>query len=270
MKLGVASLVLSTIALAVVLTSTQDSGEKTSRASAPDNRIIELSAKVEQLTAEVRTLKAERRTASHAPSPDTVRPTEAEDDRAIVRDAEPDALAKAVDKAVERKTQEVIEDLRIKADKKPQMAVFARALELTDEQRVVAERIVLESQRATYSVLETPTADGTNLMTELVDLFAHGIADSSKDPGWGKWIGRIVTEKIPGTDETYSERLETIKRRVNGEFKRTWTPEQYKEYEAWGVNPTEIKGVPESPEVELAKRIMDRARMFGAESPEDK
>lgn len=179
-----------------------------------------------------------------------------------------DALTAAVDKAVDRKTKQVIDDMRIKSDKKPEIRVFAKALGLTPEQQEAADRVVLEAQRETYSILETPTDDGRNLMTELVDLAAKGIAEPGKDHGWGKWLGRIMTEKIPGTDQTHAERLETVKQRAQAEFKRTWTPKQYKEFEEWGVRPTEIKGVPGSPEVELEKRIVQRARMLGAEIPE--
>ena len=269
MKIGILALALSAIALAVATTSMPSTSTETSRAAAPDNRVNDLEAKVERLAAEVRSLKTRRRAEAPAATPEGVRPTTAGDDGVPRSASEQDALTAAVDKAVDRKTKEVIDDLKIKANKKPEINDFAKVLKLTPEQREEADRVIVEGQRETYALLETPTQDGSNLMTELVDLVARGFAEPGKDHGWGKWLGRIMTEKIPGTDQTYAERLEQVKQGMNAEFKRTWTPAQYKEFEAWGVNPTEIKGVPGSPEVELAKRIVHRARMFGAEIPED-
>ncbi|HEX5136401.1 MAG TPA: hypothetical protein VFY93_05485 [Planctomycetota bacterium] len=174
-----------------------------------------------------------------------------------------------VDDAVARKTKGVLDEIRIKSEKKPAIDVFASTLELTDEQRARTERVVVEGQKQVHEILGTPTQDGANLMDQLVELAARGMAEPGKDPGWGLWYGRVLTEKIPGTDETYAARIETVKGRMRAAFKRDWSEAPYEEVEGWGVDPTEIQKVHDSPNDALFRRIADRARTLGAKIPGD-
>jgi hypothetical protein len=142
-------------------------------------------------------------------------------------------------------------------------------LELTEEQRAETERVIVEGQRELHRILETPTYDGTSLMDELVEIVARGFAEPGKDHGFGKWFGRVLTEKIPGTDETYATRIESVKNGMRTSFKREWSEAQYREFEEWGVDPTEVQEVPGSPNEALEKRIVERATSLGAEIPAD-
>ena len=90
-----------------------------------------------------------------------------------------------------------------------------------------------------------------------------------QDNGWGKWVGRLMSENIPGTNETYAVRLEAIKNDMQASFKTVWSKEQYKEFEEWRVNPTEIENVPGSPNDGLAKRITDRVKELGGGDQDD-
>ena len=172
-------------------------------------------------------------------------------------------LETIVEEAVDRKAKAVVDELALKANKKPAMDVFAKLIELTPEQRRAAERVVVAGQHELHEILRLPTEDGTVLLDELVEIAARGIADPGKDHGFGRWLGRVLSEKIPGTDQTYGARIEAVKQRMRAQFKRDWTEEQYREFEAWGVDPTEIQNVPDSPNVELFRRIEERARQLG-------
>ncbi|MHC4411286.1 MAG: hypothetical protein ACYS0F_20065 [Planctomycetota bacterium] len=143
--------------------------------------------------------------------------------------------------------------------------MLASTIELTREQRESAERVVVEGQRELHRILGTTTTDGTSLMDELVEIMANGIAQPGKDHGFGRWIGRVMSEKIPGTNDTYATRIEAVKNSMRATFQKEWTAEQYKEFKAWGVDPTEIEKVPGSPNEALRKRIMERAAALGAE-----
>jgi hypothetical protein len=178
-------------------------------------------------------------------------------------------LEAIVDAAVDRKAAQVMDEMRIKGNKKPAIDVFASTLELTDRQREAAERIIVDGQEQVHAILNRPTADGTNLMDDLVELVARGMAEPGKDHGWGRWIGRVLTEDIPGTNETYGARIETVKVAMRATFKRQWSEEQYREFEEWGVDPTEVQNVPGSPNEALGQRITERARSLGADVPED-
>jgi hypothetical protein len=101
-----------------------------------------------------------------------------------------------------------------------------------------------------------------------VDIVAKGMAEPGKDHGFGNWFGRIVNEKIPGTDATYAARIESMKNDMRARFRRDWSKEQYREFEEWKVDPTEIEQVPDSPNIALVERIKERARTFGATIPD--
>ena len=271
MKTGAVSLVLSAVALGVAVVAVARHESPAERAPVRMDRVAELERKVSDLTREVESLRArgQRRVVTDLPT--RTPPVEAPDHaRAAAPAAEgEEALAAIVDNAVDRKTKKVLDDLRAKANKKPAFAVFASVLELTDVQREATQRVVVEGQREVHEILRMPTLDGTNLMDELVEIVARNMAEPGKDPGWGPWFGRVVSEKIPGTGQTYGARIEAVKADMRARFKKDWSPEQYREFEEWGVDPTEIEQVPGSPNEKLMQRIAERAKQLGATLPDD-
>jgi len=274
MKTGGVALILSAIALGVAGYLMSRRPPQAQRAPIRTGRVDKLERKVAELIREVESLQSRKpgrggRDASGSPA-ETQR-TDIDDFGRPADLAESDeALVTAVDAAVDRKTKRVLEELRIKANKKPAFGVFAKMLELTDGQRAVTERVVVEGQRQVHEILDMPTNDGTSLMDGLVEIVAKRIAQPGTDHGWGRWVARVTTEKIPGTDETYGARIESVKNEMRATFRRQWSAAQYKEFEEWGVDPTEIEKVPGSPNAELWKRVAERARALGAEIPEDK
>ncbi len=128
---------------------------------------------------------------------------------------------------------------------------------------------VVDGQRQVHAILDTPTVDGTNLMGELVEIVARGIAEPGKEHGFGRWFVRIASEKIPGTEVTYGARIESVKNAMCANFKRDWSDAQYREFEEWRVDPIEIQKVPGSPDAALWKRIPERARTLGADISDD-
>jgi hypothetical protein len=273
MRIAGAALALSVVALAVAVFRPTREQPPPQRAPVRDERVAVLEAQVAQLKREIASLKAAQpgRAPRDATGSDSPAPTDTGDvARPLDLSGDDEALKAIVDDAVDRKTGKVIDELRIKADKKPAIDVFASALELTPEQRAAAERVIVDGQRQVHAILETPTVDGTNLMDQLVEIFAKGMAQPGKDHGFGRWIGRILTEPFPGTNETYGARIEAVKKSMRATFKRDWTEAQYREFEEWGVDPTEIQKVPGSPNEAIGKRIVEYARRLGAEIPEDK
>ena len=247
---------------------------KTPEAAAPSNtdaRFDALEAQVARLSQAVMEMREERDTppplasGSRPGEADTLSPT------AIGKEADANAedrLKAMVSEAVDLKTKEVVEELENKDDKNPSLDVFAATLELTDEQRRAAEQEVIRGQREVFDILDIPTEGGANLMDELVEVVARSVAWPEKDPGWGKWLVRVITEKIPGTDETYATRIDAVKATVLDSFKRTFNEEQYAEFQKWGVDPIEIQDIPDSPGEDLESRYMDRARQLTAEFPD--
>lgn len=176
-------------------------------------------------------------------------------------------ILELVDEAVAKKAAQIQQ----MADKKPSIDAFAKTLTLTDAQREIIEREVVLAQSEIRSILETPTEDGTNLLDELVEVMADGMANPGENPQRGmKWFGRIMTEQIPGTSETYAMRAEQAKSRLRETLKNELSEEQHALYESWQMDPSEIEDVPGSPWKELETRIFDRAKDLGAEIPENR
>lgn len=176
-----------------------------------------------------------------------------------------EALRELVDEAVDRKAIE----LRTMENKKPSIDVFANTLELTDTQRQAAEQEIVRSQGEIKAILETPAQDGTYFMDELVEVLADGVANPGKNPGRGmKLFGRLLTENVPGSNETYAVRTEAVKQRLRETFKRNWTPEQFTRFHEWKMDPTEVRDIPGSPYKEIETRVIERARDLGADIPE--
>jgi hypothetical protein len=257
---------LSAVALGVAVVALTREAPEPRRAPQRSDRVEALEAEVAELRREVEVLKTARPDGAAAPAP-PVLPSPG--DAGTAPDPSSGVLESLVDEAVAKKTERVLDEMRVKENKKPAIDAFASVLELTDEQRSMTERVVVQGQREVHAILNTQTYDGTNLLDQLVEIAAKGIAQPGKDHGWGLWLARVLTEKVPGTDETYGARIESVKGRMRGAFKREWTEAQYKEFETWGVDPTEIAQVPGSPNDDLVKRVTDRARALGAVLPND-
>lgn len=196
-KPGVLALVVAITALGVATYGVS------TRASGPTN----VDARLVALEDEVMSLRrATARSRDEAPRLRGIDPTRLPSAKAAHEEATPVALVSREDgvidaivaEAVEKKTQEVVDEMRVKENKKPAMIVLASTLELSPAQ------------------------------------------------------------------------VAAVKRNLRATFKRDWSAEQYTEFEAWGVDPTEIQDVPGSPNAALEERIGERARDFGAELPEGK
>ena len=176
-------------------------------------------------------------------------------------------LAELVDEAVEKKAVQI----RAMQDKKPSIDVFAETLALSDAQREIVEREILQAQHDIRQVLDTPTADGSNLLDELVEVFADGMAHpgENKQPGM-KWFGRVMTEVVPGTSETYAQRAEASKTRLRNALQRELSEDQYALFEQWQMDPSEVEDIPGSPWKDVEARVVERAKELGAEIPDER
>jgi hypothetical protein len=177
----------------------------------------------------------------------------------------PEAVQAMVEKAVTKKAAQM---QRMQATKKPTIDVFAETLGLTEAERRAVEQGVLQSQREILAIIQTPAEDGTVFVDELVEVLAQGIAHPGEDPSRGQRLfGRLLSEEIPGTRETYAARVDAVKKRLRESFRQDWDGKTYAAFEAWPMDPTEIRGIPGSPWQELEERVKERARRLGADLP---
>ncbi len=169
------------------------------------------------------------------------------------------SLSETIAERVEEVVDEKVDELEKKQNKKPSLEVFADVLELTDNQRSTVDEQVWLGQKEVRTILETPTTDGSILIDELVDVLAAGEAKHpDAGPGFMKWLGRVISEKIPGTETTYAAEIETVKNNVRDVFRSEFTEEQYAKFESWGVDPTEIKELNDNPWADFEERVKNR------------
>jgi len=120
------------------------------------------------------------------------------------------------------------------------------------------------------SLLETPTEDGTVFLDEIVDTMALGMVKPYEAKRrFAGILGRIIKERVPGTDTTYGERAEQVKQTVRDAFEHSWSQTQYARFQEWKMDPTEVQGIEGSPWEDLRPRIIERARQLGAKLPDD-
>ncbi len=177
-------------------------------------------------------------------------------DREAVKDEVLGAVEERIDEAVEKR----VDELAKKQNKKPSIDTFAELLELDEAQRQAVEEEVREGQWQIRDILETPMADGTTLLDELVDAMAYGQAGKPEAGArFATWWGRVVGETYPGTDQTYAARIEGVKGGVRDAFRRTLTDEQYSEFEEWRFDPTEMEDITGSAWDDFEERVGERA-----------
>jgi len=168
-------------------------------------------------------------------------------------------LSATIEERVEEIVDERVDKLEKKQNKEPTLAVFSEVLNLTDDQRNVIDKEIWSAQKEVRTILETPTEDGSILIDELVDVIAYGEAKHPEaSQRFIKWLGRVMSEKIPGTDVTYGADIEVIKNNAREAFRSEFTEEQYAEFESWGVDPTEIKDIENNPWADLEERVKQR------------
>lgn len=173
------------------------------------------------------------------------------------------ALSETIDERVAAVIDDKVSELEgkqaILENKEPTLDDFAEVLGLNESQRLVVEDEVRFGQKEVRNILDIPTADGSNLINELVEVMAYGgIQHPDTTKRYMKFIGRVMSETIPGTDETYGTRIEAAKGKVRDGFRMVFTEEQYAEFEKWELDPTEIKEIANSPWVDIGELIQKR------------
>jgi hypothetical protein len=179
------------------------------------------------------------------------------------RPEDPARIEELVQATVEKKASQ----LQVMRNKKPSIALFTETLEMTGGQRYAVEREVVHGQRELHALLSTPTSDGSLLLDDLVEALAHQRVDPEQAKrAWGRFLGRVLSEQVPGMGETYGLRAEAIKGAVREGLRRTLSEAQYETFLAWRLDPTEIQEIEASPWSGLEPQVLQRAEALRAEN----
>jgi len=132
--------------------------------------------------------------------------------------------------------------------RKPPLSQIAAELDLDEAQREAVHQAVLRGQEETLALLRTPTPGGRVPLDDLMKALLEKPENARTQ--MVEVFGMLATEKVPGSSETYAQRLEGVKKATAENFRRTFTPEQFKAYEKTGQDPLEIQ-VPDSPWIQV-------------------
>jgi hypothetical protein len=150
--------------------------------------------------------------------------------------------------------------------KKPALSAVAARIELEKDEQAAIEDILHRKKLEVMSILKTPRDDGSNLLDEFADELIEIYSSEQPDAGaavkaYMKLFGRLATEKVPGSSETYLSRLGKIEQETRTAYRDTLSEKKYSAFEALGIeNTTEIK-IPDEP---IDKYVQQRLEAAGA------
>lgn len=196
-----------------------------------------------------------------APSSEASPATEAELGKLVDR-----AVGERVDGALDEAVQKGVRNVLALRDKRPAYSTFSEVLDLKEAQSERVTQDITQAQSAIMQVLRTPADDGTVFFDRLVDLMVEGARKPGKDIGWKAFLERVVSEPIPGANTTYGARIDGIKGDLKDSLRRTMSDRQWASFEAWQMDPTQIRDVPGSPYAEVQRLVTERAAAQAGES----
>lgn len=151
----------------------------------------------------------------------------------------------------------------------PKLEEVAQQLGLEELEAKELEDILRSKKTEHFNLLKTPRADGSNLLDEFGDALVEAIRagkpdDQTARPVFMKFHQSIMTEKVPGTDNTYAELLQKKQRETRDAFKNALSDEQFRKLQAMGVqNPMDMR-IPDEP---MEAYIQSRLKAAGITPP---
>jgi hypothetical protein len=150
-------------------------------------------------------------------------------------------IRKIVDERIEEKAARDVETKKKNGgfggdDRKMPLHDMAKELMLDpDTQRRVGE-IANRTKKEIFDVLRAPRADGTEMAGDLIGAFLSGDPEKTKAV-----FGRLITEKVPGAEQTYLMAVQGIQERAKGQLRGTMGDAVYGRWEHMNVHPENIE-----------------------------
>jgi hypothetical protein len=129
--------------------------------------------------------------------------------------------------------------------KEPPLAAVAARLELEDVERKALEDILRQKKNQMMELLQTPRADGGNMLDDFADQIIEVMASGDEQEGkkvFMKFFQRLASDRVPGTDRTYFVDIVKMQQETREAFKTALPEQQFQAFEALGIeNPMDIK-----------------------------
>jgi len=148
-----------------------------------------------------------------------------------------DEIADLIEKKVDEKVKAKGEDNGFGGKKRP-LGEVARELGLPQPVEVRMAEFANEGKKKSFEILRTPRADGTSIVTDIVQAFQSG--DQAKENVQAAFL-KIFKENVPGTQETYLSAILKVGDEVSKKFESILTPDQLTAFKHTGVGPLDLE-----------------------------
>jgi hypothetical protein len=158
------------------------------------------------------------------------------------------ATSNVPEKAFDRRLEELVDrkiDERMKEGqgqsgdgKKQSIGELSKAVAMTPEQEDASVLAIDEGKKLSFELLSLPRADGKSMADDLITALKD-----TEDPAkvWGGFIQRLMTERVPGKNETYLSGILKIQKSTWDRLSRTLDEEQQTKLKRMGVDILEVK-----------------------------
>lgn len=160
--------------------------------------------------------------------------------RPLPAPAVPATLEEDIQKIVEAKLEERLQAKGAQKnpgeDRKLPLFDLARELSLDDATKARVSAIANTVKKEIFDILKTPRPDGTNMADELLAAFTSGDTAAVQ-----KLFGRLLTEKIPGTDTPYVSAVTRVQDKANQGLKAAMGDDAFGRYQGMNLKPENIE-----------------------------
>ncbi len=143
-----------------------------------------------------------------------------------------ESLADDVARRVEERMSEKIDRLAGRerngqGEWKAPIDELTEELSLDETQQERAKQIFDRAKDEMYALLKTTRLDGGSLLDDLADDLAQG---GDIQETFGRFIGKLISDRVPGTDDTYLAHILESRRGLEGELGTHLSDEQMVEF----------------------------------------
>lgn len=152
----------------------------------------------------------------------------------------PDGRSEAeIQKQVKDAVEKELESVKRRQKKAATFADFTKELQLNETQQTMVQDELARMQLEVLQLLRTPTEKGYVPLDYLLEAWSN----PNRQVGNRRYrevVDALKLAKLPGTELSYQDHIDSMKASVNDPFKRTLNEEQWEVWKSWELDPSRI------------------------------
>lgn len=154
--------------------------------------------------------------------------------------AAPDGRSEAeIQKQVKDAVEKELESVKRRQKKAATFDDFSKELELNDTQQTVVQDELARMQLEVLQLLRTPTEQGYVPLDYLLEAWSNPNRQAG-NRRYREVVDALKLMKLPGTELSYQQHIDSMKASVNAPFERTLNEEQFEVWKSWELDPSRI------------------------------